>query len=276
MYKVRLDITGEIYGRLKAVEYRGKTASNQAIWAFECLECGCVVERPAYVVRQGNTKSCGCSSGRLKSLGKKKHGISQSSVYGSYRAMLRRCYDPKTPMFHRYGGRGITVCERWLGDFGAANFFSDMGDKPSPQHTLERIDNDLGYGPDNCRWATRKEQADNRCTTRHITVNGETLNQAEWDRTLGNGLNIVGDRVRRGWREEDAVTTAVAQNKQALTYNGRTMSAHAWEIELGLGHGTIAYRMKKLGWSLDKAISTPSRKRQPLTRSAGPLPSEKS
>jgi hypothetical protein len=275
MYKTRLDITGETYGHLKALEFRGKTKQNQAVWAFECLACGNVIERPSHTVRNGNTRSCGCVTNKMKSLSKTKHGASKSSVYGSYRAMLRRCSDTEDPMFHRYGGRGIAVCSRWLGPDGAANFLADMGEKPSPQHTIERIDNDLGYSPENCRWATRKEQADNRYTTKHITVDGETLSQADWDRALGNGLNVVGDRVRRGWSRDTAVKTPVARHKHNLTCNGRTMSIHAWEIEMGLGHGTIKKRMKDLGWSAEKAITTPSRKRAPLKRTVGALGSAK-
>ena len=268
-YKTRLDISGETYGFLKAVEYRGKTKHNQAVWLFKCIADGCgnEVELPAYTVKSGGTKSCGCMSDRLKSKSKTTHGISASSVYGSYRGMLRRCSDQTHYMFHRYGGRGIKVCDRWLGPLGAANFLADMGEKPSPKHTIERIDNDGPYSPENCRWATRAEQADNRSTTFHIAVDGVTLSQADWDRALGNGLNIIGDRVRRGWRPEDAVTTPKAKHKIGITHGGKTMSAHAWEIELGLGHGTIAYRVRRLGWSIEQALTTPSRKKAPLRRS---------
>ena len=268
MYKVRLDITGETYGYLKALEYRGKTPSNQAIWSFECTAPGCgkVVERPAYLARSGNTKSCGCVSGALKGASHTTHGASNSGVYGSYKAMLSRCYNPDNTMYHRYGGRGITVCDRWLGPHGPANFWADMGDKPSTKHSIERIDNDLGYSPENCRWATRKEQSDNTCRTKHVTAQGVTRNQMEWDRVLGNGLNVVGDRIRRGWSHEAAITKPVAPHKHELTHGGKTMSFHAWELELGLGHGTIAYRIKKLGWSVETALTTPSRKKVPLRR----------
>jgi hypothetical protein len=267
-YKTRLDITGETYGFLQAIEFRGKTKWNQAIWLFRCLADGCgkEIEIPACQARSGNNKSCGCVTNKLKSASKTKHGTANSSVYGSYRAMLHRCYNTENAMYHRYGGRGIAVCDRWLGDQGPANFLADMGEKPSPQHTIERINNDGDYSLDNCRWATRAEQADNRCTTKHVAVEGRALSQSAWDRSLGNGLNIVGDRIRRGWTHDEAVTTPVARHKYDITHGGRTMSMHAWELELGLGHGTIANRIKKLGWSVEQALTTPSRKRQPLLR----------
>ena len=269
-YKTKLDISGEKYGFLQAVEYRGRTKHNQAIWLFRCTAegCGNEVEMPAHVVKSGNTKSCGCMTKKLKSISKTTHGASSSSVYGSYKSMLRRCNDPKNRMFHRYGGRGITVCERWLGPQGAANFLADMGEKPSPRHTIERINNDGPYSPENCRWATMAEQSENRATTRLIAVGEALMSQAAWDRTLGNGLNIVGDRIRRGWSAEEAVTTPKARHKHDITHDGKTMSAHAWEVELGFGHGTIAYRVKKLGWSIQKALTTPSRKKAPLRRTA--------
>lgn len=267
-YKTRLDITGEVYGFLQAIEFRGKTKWSQAIWLFRCIADGCgrEIEVPAHQARNGNNKSCGCMTRKLKLASKITHGASKTSVYGSYKAMLRRCYDTEDAMHHRYGGRGIKVCERWLGDLGAANFLADMGEKPSPEHTIERINNDGNYSPENCRWATRAEQADNRCTTRHVAVDGHTLSQAAWDRHLGNGLNIVGDRIRRGWSKEDAITKPVTKHKHDITHNGKTMSTHAWEVQLGLGHGTIAYRIKKLGWPIERALTTPSRKRQPLLR----------
>lgn len=267
-YKTRLDITGETYGFLQAIEFKGKTKRNQAVWLFRCIADGCgkEIELPSHQARNGNNKSCGCMANKLKSASKIKHGVANSSVYGSYRAMLHRCYNTENSMYHRYGGRGIKVCSRWLGDQGPANFLADMGEKPSPKHTIERINNDGDYSPDNCRWATMAEQADNRCTTNHVTVDGKTLSPTAWDRNLGNGLNIVGDRIRRGWDHEAAVTKPVARHKYDITHGGKTMSAHAWEIELGLGHGTIAYRVKKLGWSIEQALTTPSRKKQPLLR----------
>lgn len=265
MYKTRLDITDQVFRHLTAIEYVRTTERGHAVWKFRCA-CGKEIERQSSQVTFGNTGSCGCATNKLKAESKITHGISNKPEYSSYRAMISRCYRPSNPLFHRYGGRGIKICERWLGEIGPANFFADMGARPTREHSIDRIDNDGDYTPENCRWATRAEQAASRSTTRLVTVDGVTKNQAEWDRDLGNGLNIVGDRIRRGWDKEVAIKTPPAAHSKPIDFNGKSLGAHAWELELGLGHGTIAYRIKKLGWSVEKALTTPSRKRVPLKR----------
>lgn len=259
---IRKDLTGKKFGLLTGLQYVGKNDSGWSIWSFAC-DCGKVVERLGTLVTTGNTKSCGC----LKSENRKTHGFSKMSEYSSYKNMLRRCTDLKNAMFPRYGGRGITVCDRWLGESGAANFLSDMGDKPTKAHTLERKENDAGYSPDNCIWATKYEQAQNRSTTHLVTVDGETKSHSAWDASKGSSTNIVGDRIRRGWNPEDAVLTPVAKYKRELTHDGQTKSLHAWEDEMKLGHGTIAHRLS-LGWSVEDAILKPSKKKVPLKRFA--------
>lgn len=260
---IRKDLTGKKFGFLTGLKYIGKNDSGWSIWAFAC-DCGSVVERLGTLVVTGNTKSCGC----LKSENRKTHGLSETPEYSSYRNMLRRCTDPKNIMFPRYGGRGIAVCERWLGTSGVINFLSDMGCKPTKAHTLERKDNNAGYSPDNCIWATKHDQAQNRSTTNLVTVDGETKSQSAWDACKGFSVNIVGDRIRRGWSPEDAVRMPVAKYKRELTHDGQTHSLHAWENKMGLGHGTLAYRIDRLGWPVDKALTTPSRKHAPLKRFA--------
>ncbi len=107
-------------------------------------------------------------------------GNQESPEHGSWRRMLDRCYRTKSKSWHGYGGRGIKVCERWQRPGGFVQFLSDMGIKPSQIHTLERIDNDGDYTPKNCRWATPKEQMNNRRNNTLVTIQGETHTQAQW------------------------------------------------------------------------------------------------
>lgn len=124
--------------------------------------------------------------------------------YRSWQAAIKRCEYKKYEQYDRYGGRGIRICDRWRNSFEA--FYDDMGPRPTSRHTLDRIDNDGNYEPGNCRWATPKEQAENRRTSRLITFDGSTDTLSGWGRRLGRN-HVVAKRLRRGWSMERALTT---------------------------------------------------------------------
>ena len=126
--------------------------------------------------------------------------------------MLDRCYTPTCANYHNYGGRGITVCDRWR-EGGFKVFISDMGPRPTPQHSIDRVDNNKGYSPENCRWATKKEQARNMRTNRLLTHNGVTATVAEWAEKLGVTITCITDRLDKlGMTVEEAVTTPKRKN----------------------------------------------------------------
>jgi hypothetical protein len=116
--------------------------------------------------------------------------------------MISRCKDPKNESYERYGGRGIKVTDRWE---YFANFVQDVGERPNG-HSLDRINNDGDYSPENCRWATAKQQANNRASNRLITHNGKTLCITAWSKLLGGKKHLVKNRLRYGWSEADAVS----------------------------------------------------------------------
>ena len=124
--------------------------------------------------------------------------------FGVWRSMVQRCTNPKIKHFHNYGGRGIKVCKRWR---VFKNFLADMGQRPSIRHTLERKKNNLGYYKANCKWATRREQAENRRDNQLVTFHGRTLCVVAWARKLGINANTLCYRLRRGWTVERALTT---------------------------------------------------------------------
>jgi hypothetical protein len=139
------------------------------------------------------------------------HGEARPSTrtaeYRTWSHIITRCHCPTSDVYHRYGGRGIYVCDRWLHSYEA--FLEDMGRKPTPLHTIERIDNDGPYCKENCRWATNKEQAQNKRTTLWITFNGETKRMTEWIAIIGLKRPTVQKRMRMGWSIERTFTTPI-------------------------------------------------------------------
>ena len=145
--------------------------------------------------------------------------------YRAWGDMKTRCFNPRFKDFHLYGGRGVTVCERWKLSFVA--FYSDMGPKPSPLHSLDREDSDGNYEPNNCRWATAREQARNwKHRNRRIAFQGENLLLSEWAERLGFSRESLRDRLSSGWPVERALTTAPIRNR-SRNVRGRFIQANS-------------------------------------------------
>ncbi len=199
------DLTGKQFTRLtviKRVENRGE----QPYWLCEC-SCGNMKEIAGGKLRDNAIKSCGCLQREVAPKQMTTHGMHKTRTYGSWSGMRNRCTNENSSDYPRYGGRGIIICDRWLNSF--ENFFEDMGERPR-NTSIERIDNDKGYNPDNCKWGTVYEQNRNRRDTRLITHNGQTLLPVEWSKLLGGGKNMVGNRLKAGWSDVKAVTTPVS------------------------------------------------------------------
>lgn len=187
-----------------------------------------------------------------------RHGLRNTPEYYIWQSMNRRCYEQSRADYPRYGGRGITVCQRWRDSVAA--FYEDMGPKPSPQHSIDRIDSNGNYEPQNCRWATQEQQANNKRSSHYLTHDGLTLTIAQWARKLDISEKVLGRRLSRGWPVEKALTTPTMppnrHNLTMLTYNGETMCIADWSRRLGIKQHTLAARLRK-GWSIAEAINAP-------------------
>jgi hypothetical protein len=177
-----LDLAGKQFGRLLVIRRQKVAGARNVMWLCQCqcgnftvaaaanigkttLSCGCFAEETARDLLRGNTY-------------KRTHNLSQSPEYRVWTKMKLRCHDPENPRYPEWGGRGIKVCIRWRDSF--ENFFTDMGRRPSPRHSIDRIDNDGDYKPGNCRWAFAAQQARNTRLTHWVTIDGRRLCVKDW------------------------------------------------------------------------------------------------
>lgn len=194
-----VDLTGQQYGKWLVQARATQQLHGKPAW--ECLcECGATKVVAGSVLRMGESTSCGCYQKELaaKNLGDavRKHGQHNTPEYFRWLALKSRCTNPNNPRYADYGGRGITVCQRWMDSFEA--FIEDVGERPSTEHSIDRIDNDKGYEVTNVRWATKQEQANNRRTNVEVTYNGETKTLAAWAREVGITPEGVAYRHKHG------------------------------------------------------------------------------
>jgi len=199
------DLTGKTYCNVLVIGPVGKhkTCGN-IIWRCLC-SCGRVKNHDSAYLRRKQTNDCTCLIIRRKKRKRAQVTKCSHALYPVYEAMRARCNNPNVPSYRNYGGRGIGICKRW-DDFWL--FVSDMGDKPSIKHSIDRIDNDGNYAPGNCRWATAKQQQSNKRTNINITHNGETRNVSEWSEINRIKRVTIYARLNRGWDEVDAITTS--------------------------------------------------------------------
>lgn len=202
-----VDLTGNIYGKLIVTNfaYRKRSGKNyKYYWVCQC-DCGGICTVESNNLKSGITKSCGCYREDFR----KKHSLSRTRIYRTWRNIKNRCKNLNGKDFNRYGGRGIDICNEWLNfdifyDWAMANGYKE-------NLTIDRIDNNKGYEPSNCRWATMEEQSQNTSKVISITYNNETHSLSKWARITGISRHTLYTRYKKGWDIEKMLTTKVGE-----------------------------------------------------------------
>ncbi len=210
------NLLGRVFGRLTVIKYIGKKSPlKSTMWLCRC-SCGITKPVASGLLIRGSSKSCGCLQRELQSARMLKHGKTDSIEFHSWTSMKGRCNNPNDPAYKRYGGVGIRVCDRWMGPDGFVNFISDLGPRPSIKFTLDRFpDKRRNYEPSNCRWATWKEQGNNKKSVRFITHDGITLCLSDWEKRMGFCQGLMSYRLKAGWSEADAITTPKGRYRES-------------------------------------------------------------
>lgn len=237
----------------------GESFKKGAIWFISC-QCVCGVKRDVKIsaLRDATSRSCGCHSSDLIT----KHGesgVNRTPEFATWNAIKNRCYNEKDKSFPDYGGRGIKVFAGWLTSY--ASFLAYMGRRPSTEHSIERINNNGDYEPGNVKWATHVEQCNNKRSSRFLDFNGKRQTVALWAREIGVHQSIILARLKKGWSNEQSLTTPVLPHHRFVEFKGARRTLSDWARVLGLPYKALHTRIQTSGWPIEKAFTEPLRRR---------------
>lgn len=249
-----VNIAGQKFGRLTAIK-RDFNSKKYSKWVFKC-DCGKVLSAGKQGVVTGAQLSCGCYVREQKAKQNRTHGLSKHPLYRTWNGMVQRCAFEHSKDYPYYGGRGVTVCERWL---DVSNFIEDMGEKPE-NSTLDRIDNTKGYSPDNCRWATPLAQGNNKRNNREIKVGGMKFNTlAAAARYFDMPESTLRNRLFKESADSAVARPVASKLVRHDVGDGRKLTLEEIAKEAGVRAEQVSQRIKN-GWSGSKLL-TPSRNR---------------
>ncbi len=203
--RLSLSLVGLTFDRLTVIRREHLEDKRFRYWLCRC-RCGADTIADTASLTSGRKRSCGCLKSEVMIARNFKHGATDTPEHLVWKDMKRRCLAEDRPQYKNYGGRGVKVCKRWCDSFTV--FLADVGVRPSPKHSIERIDNDGDYEPGNVRWATRREQSRNKRTSRLITFQGETLCLKDWAMKFGIRDDTLRYRLKAGWSMKRALTTS--------------------------------------------------------------------
>lgn len=255
-----LDLAGLTIGGI-AVLNKIQNGGRSTYYLYNCrCVCGKDIILSRYLLDKINKTARGCVHSYKRepiAAWNRTHNMRDSIEYKSWSMMKNRCSNPKSNRYKYYIEKGIKVCDRWIHSF--ENFYEDMGVRPSLAYSIDRIDNSKGYYPENCRWATTKQQSNNQSSNILITYNGETRTIAQWSDYTSIPYKTLHGRIRvHGWSVEKSLTTRVGADKRLLYESaGEFKTIKEWCAITGIAYGTVIARMSKRKWDYKKALFTP-------------------
>lgn len=232
-----IDRVGEVFGKLTILQRGDIATGRHYYWVCQC-SCGNTTKVIYSNLKSGSVVSCGCHNKEKA----RKHGGYKHPLYAIWNSMMQRCYNPKNKSYLNYGGRGIDVCDRWH-DFNA--FVADMKLKPKGK-SMDRINNDLGYSPENCRWADTLMQANNKTTNNCAVIDGEKLTLSQISRDKNIRFTTLHDRIyKSGMTLSEAINTPLATPMKHCVGNGLYMTVSEIAKIVGTKKETINVRIRK-------------------------------
>lgn len=243
-----IDLTGQQFRFLTVLRRHG-VSKNRITWVCHCV-CGKKIVCTGKSLRNGGKRSCGCKKGEMCVETMGTHGVSRHPLYGCWLNMIRRCSDKEGKNWRNYGGRGITVCQRWM---KLENFIADMGDSYVPGLTLDREDNDLGYSKGNCRWVDYVVQNNNQRGNAFIDTPKGRMTISQASQAFGINRNALQSRLRRGMSVEEALDPSDQLNRNIIATPKGEMHVSQAAREFGMNINTLRGRLRR-GMSAEKRL----------------------
>jgi hypothetical protein len=253
-----VDLSGRKIGKLTIIKRNGFSPDGHIIWECKC-DCGKTITRTGRNLTQASVepKSCGCCFVENligRNITRAKHLETNTRLYRIWSGMKNRCYCKAWKNYKNYGDRGICVCEEWKDDYLKFKEWA-LSSGYSNELTIERKDVNGNYEPDNCKWATWGEQANNKRCSHIVAHKGKTQSMAEWAKEYGINYGTFRDRIYDGFSLEEAIKNE-NKTEHLIFFNGKKQSIIKWSKELNINYGTLKARLRK-GWSIEKSLTEP-------------------
>lgn len=248
-----IPMIGVTFNRLTVLERVANNNERKAMYLCSC-SCGKQTTTLGKELRNGRTKSCGCYGREVRHASVTTHGCASTKTYQIWRGIIDRCHNPNSHAYKWYGTKGIIVCKKWRDDF--STFLADMGERPDGM-TIDRIKNHLGYAPGNCRWATRKQQANNKQNNVLFTCHGKSQTASQWADEIGIKRSTLYARLHSKRMTIERALSFKDRVVAKATLNGETKTMADWCRHFEIDYRTVRHRLKRK-WQVEAALTTPT------------------